>query len=117
MVEGAADRIQKWRRARTPLAVSRPQSTSAADYASVRSTVQGGRQSRGAAQDGLAAFASPQLCDTSARARRGHSRDSSVARTFQARDDNGLPKATLLKCKGSASIYSGRANAERIRSS
>ncbi len=45
------------------------------DYASVRSTVQGGRQSRGAAQDGLAAFASPQFCDPSARAWRGHSRD------------------------------------------
>src|SRR6202011_5992464 len=41
-------------------------------------------------QDGLAAFASPQLCDPSARARRGHSRDSSVARTFQARDDGPL---------------------------
>src|ERR1700682_4192404 len=89
MVEGAADRIKKRRRARTPLAVSRSP-RSAADDASVRSTVQGGRQSRGAAQDGLAAFASPQLCDTSARARRGHSRDSSVARTFQARDDSPL---------------------------
>src|ERR1700687_5532896 len=89
MVEGTADRIQKRRRARTPLAVSRSP-RSAADDASVRSTVQGGRQSRGAAQDGLAAFASPQLCDTSARARRGHSRDSSLARTFQARDDSPL---------------------------
>src|SRR5712672_4261175 len=90
MVEGAADRIQqKRRRARTPMAVSRSP-WSAADDASVRATVQGGRQSRGAAQDGLAAFASPQLCDPSARARRGHSRDSSVARTFQARDDSPL---------------------------
>src|SRR6202171_4943643 len=89
MVEGAADRIKKRRRARTPLAVSRSP-WRAADDASVRATVQGGRQSRGAAQDGLAAFASPQLCDPSARARRGHSRDSSVARTFQARDDGPL---------------------------
>src|ERR1700682_2629072 len=89
MVEGAADRIKKRRRARTPLAVSRSP-WRAADDASVRATVQGGRQSRGAAQDGLAAFASPQLCDTSARARRGHSRDSSLARTFQARDDSPL---------------------------
>src|SRR6202171_4454345 len=62
----------------------------ARDDASVWPTVQGDRQSRGAAQDGLAAFASPQLCDPSARARRGHSRDSSVARTFQARDDGPL---------------------------
>ncbi len=75
MVEGAADRIQKRRRARTPLAVSRPQSTSAGDYASVWPAVQGGCRSRGAAQDGLAPSASPQLCDPSARARRGHSRD------------------------------------------
>src|SRR5712672_3868187 len=90
MVEGAADRIQqKRRRARTPMAVSRSP-WSAADDASVRATVQGGRQSRGAAQDGLAAFASPQLCDPSARARRGHPRDSGVARTFQARDDSPL---------------------------
>src|SRR6202171_3169077 len=89
MVEGAADRIKKRRRARTPLAVSRSP-WRAADSASVWATVQGGRQSRGAAQDGLAAFASPQLCDPSARARRGHSRDSSVARTFQARDDGPL---------------------------
>src|SRR4249919_1783386 len=90
MVEGAAERIQQRRRARAPLAVSRPQSTSADDDASVRSTVQGGRQSRGAAQDDLAAFASPQFCDPSARAWRGPPRDSSVARTFQARDDSPL---------------------------
>ena len=90
MVEGAAERIQRRRRARAPLAVSRPQSTSADDDASVRSTVQGGRQSRGAAQDDLAAFASPQFCDPSARAWRGPPRDSSVARTFQARDDSPL---------------------------
>ena len=67
--------IQKRHRVRTPMAVSRsPQSAS--DDASVRSAVQGGRRSRGAAQDGLAAFASPQLCDTSARTWRGPSRDS-----------------------------------------
>ena len=45
---------------------------------------------RGAAQGGLSAFASPQLRDTSARARQGHSRDSSVARTRQAGDDGPL---------------------------
>src|SRR5467141_1895724 len=39
MVEGAADRIQKRRRARTPMAVSRSP-WSAADYASVWATVQ-----------------------------------------------------------------------------
>jgi site-specific recombinase XerD len=50
----------------------------------VRTTIQGGRESRGAAQDGLSAFASPQLCDPSARARQEHSHHSSVARTFQA---------------------------------
>ena len=33
---------------------------------------------------------SPQLCDPPARARQGHSRDPSVARTFQARDDGPL---------------------------
>src|SRR6266850_1971936 len=63
-----------------PLAVSRSQSTSASDHASVQPAVQGGRESRGAAQDALSAFASPQLRDPSARARQGHSRHSGVAR-------------------------------------
>src|ERR1700752_4392525 len=90
MVEGGADRVQQRRRAPAPLAVSRPQSTSATDHASVQPVVQGGRQSRGAAQDGPAAFASPQLRDPSARTRQGHSRDSGLARPFQARDDSPL---------------------------
>src|SRR6202008_4189194 len=90
MVEGATNRVQQRRRARTALAVSRPQSTSANDHASVQSTVQGGRQSRGTAQDDLSAFASPQLCDPSARAWQEPSHHSGLARTFQARDDSPL---------------------------
>jgi len=84
LVEGGADHVQQRRRARTALAVSRSQSPSASDHASVQPVVQGGRQSRGAAQDGPAAFASPQLRDPPARARQGHSPDPGVARTFQA---------------------------------
>jgi len=57
---------------------------------SVRATVQGGRQSRGAAQDGSRCIRFATALRPSARARRGHSRDSSVARTFQARDDSPL---------------------------
>jgi integrase len=50
----------------------------------------GGRESRGAAQDGLSAFAAPQLRDSSTRARQGYSCDCGVARTRQARDDSPL---------------------------
>src|ERR1700741_577871 len=45
---------------------------------------------RGTAQDDLSAFASPQLCDPSARAWQEPSHHSGLARTFQARDDSPL---------------------------
>src|SRR6266581_6643934 len=100
MVEGAADRVRHQRRARTKLAVSRSQSTSASDHASVQPAVQGSRESRGAAQDALSAFASSQLRDSSARARQGHSRHSGVARTREVGDDGPLhPRGDRNDCQ------------------
>src|ERR1700704_1055322 len=100
MVEGAADRVRHQRRARTKLAVSRSQSTSASDHASVQPAVQGSRESRGAAQDALFAFASSQLRDSSARAPQGHSRHSGVARTREVGDDGPLhPRGDRNDCQ------------------
>jgi Phage integrase, N-terminal SAM-like domain len=90
MVEGAPEMVRHRRCAGTALAVSRPQSSSAADHAPVRTAVQRSRESRRAAQDALSSFASPFLRDPSAGARQGHTPDSGVARTRQARDDGSL---------------------------
>ena len=49
-----------------------------------------GGESGGAAQGGLASFAAPFLRDPSARGRQGHSADSGVARTREARHDGSL---------------------------
>src|SRR6267142_1547772 len=74
--------------------------SSASDHASVQPAVQGSRESRGAAQDALSAFASPQLRDSSARARQGHSRHSGVARTREVGDDGPLhPRGDRNDCQ------------------
>src|SRR5208283_2341612 len=72
----------------TTLVVSRSHWSS--DHAPVRPAVQGGGESRGAAQGGLASFAAPFLRNPSARGRHGHSADSGVAWTRKARHDGAL---------------------------
>jgi hypothetical protein len=63
-------------------------------------TVQGGRQSRGTAQDGLAAFASPQLCDPSAKA--GIANCAGVLLVFGVRE----PPKTIKASEAAASGFS-----------
>ena len=75
-------------RAGTTLVVSRSRRSS--DDAPVRPAVQGRGESRGAAQGGLPSFAASFLRNPSARGRQGHSADSGVARTREARHDGAL---------------------------
>src|SRR5208283_163894 len=72
----------------TTLVVSRSHWSS--DHAPVRPAVQGGGESRGAAQGGLPSFAASFLRNPSARGRQGHSADPGVARTREARHDGAL---------------------------
>src|SRR5271166_1801578 len=72
------------------LVVSRSQGPSTGDDAPVWPAVQGGGESRGAAQRGLPSFAASFLRHPSARGRQRHSADSGVARARQARHDGSL---------------------------